>query len=51
MVADLLTKSMDLAVTDADLDLLRSYNAELMTRTKNKLANLNTFKVRTPGKS
>jgi hypothetical protein len=46
-IADFVKKSMDWAVSDADIDALRIYNAELMTQAKDRLANINTFKIRT----
>lgn len=45
-MAALLKKSMDFAVTEAEVDALRRYNIELMTATKTRLVNLNSIKVR-----
>jgi hypothetical protein len=45
-VADLLRKSNDLALGQADVRMLRAYNLELITATKERLANLNKLGIR-----
>lgn len=49
-IADLLIKSMDLSISDAELGMLRNYNAELITLAKARLADLSGTKVRPTAK-
>ncbi len=45
-IAELVERSMDNAVTCSDVDALRKYNAELITRLKSRLAHIHTTKIR-----
>ena len=44
-IADILKRSEDLAVTDADIDELRKYNIGLLESTKSRLANINVTAI------
>jgi len=44
-IADLLRKSEDFAITDADLMKLRNYNCDLLDQTKEKLTQISTKKI------
>lgn len=46
-IADLLTKSEDFAVSEADVEELRRYNIALLEGTKDRLANIHRLKIRT----
>ena len=46
-IAGLLKKSLDLGVTNADVDLLRNYNIELLTEAKHRLASINKLRIQT----
>jgi hypothetical protein len=48
-IAHLLKKSQDGLVTEADVETLRSYNIELFTETKLRLASLNQLRLESVG--
>jgi hypothetical protein len=48
-IADLLLKSLDLSLNPGDVGALRAYNVELLNGVKDRLARLNTHRVRTEG--
>ena len=50
-VAELLKKSQDHLVSDADVEKLRAYNCGLIDSTKHKLANINMMKITPVDKS
>jgi len=45
-IADLLNKSKDYGITEADLTTLRNYNCDLIDQTKEKLTQISTTKIR-----
>jgi hypothetical protein len=45
-IAQLLKKSQDYAVTEADIDMLRQYNISLIDGVKSRLASTNTVKIK-----
>ena len=46
-IADLLDKSKDGGITDADIDKVRNYNIVLLERCKTNLSNMHTIKLNT----
>jgi len=44
-IADLIVKSQDGFIGEADIERLRSYNISLFTNTKSRLRNLNRLKL------
>lgn len=45
IIADLLTKSLDGKINEADIEKLRDYNISLFDEAKSRLRNLNKLKL------